>query len=115
MKLWLVCFLLLFFAVEGWQWLGHTLWFSQLDLALPLVVAGGMGLAIASNWSRHPPPRLPLPAPLEPGASPAEPVEESAPQPTALSRSGPVASVPSISFRIARAPRQARQPTGPND
>ncbi|MGF1570285.1 MAG: hypothetical protein ACFCVD_19805 [Nodosilinea sp.] len=49
MKLWLVCFLLLFFAAEGLQWLGQLPWLSGAELSLPWIVAGGIGLAIASN------------------------------------------------------------------
>ncbi|MEA5449107.1 hypothetical protein VB780_11050 [Leptolyngbya sp. CCNP1308] len=50
MKLWLVCFLILFFGAEAAQWLGHLPWVSSVELSLPLTIAGGIGLAIASNY-----------------------------------------------------------------
>lgn len=49
MKLWLVCFLILFFGAEAFQWLGEVPWVSSVELSLPLTVLGGIGLAIASN------------------------------------------------------------------
>lgn len=51
MKLWLVCFFILFFGAEAAQWLGALPWPSGAQLSLPLTVAGGIGLAIASNYS----------------------------------------------------------------
>jgi hypothetical protein len=79
MKLWLVCFLLLFFAAETAQWLGQLAWVSSVELSLPLTVAGGIGLAIASNYRREPSPRLssakPEPSPLPtPTPKPVAPV-----------------------------------------
>lgn len=50
MKLWLVCFLVLFFGAEAAQWFGHLPWVSRVELSLPLTIAGGLGLAIASNY-----------------------------------------------------------------
>lgn len=52
MKLWLVCFLVLFFGAEMAQWLGRLPWLGRIELSLPLTVLGGIGLAIASNY-RH--------------------------------------------------------------
>ncbi|WP_194026721.1 hypothetical protein [Nodosilinea sp. LEGE 07298] len=73
MKLWLVCFLILFFGAETAQWLGQLPWVSSIELSLPLTVVGGIGLAIASNyrhWSsrsaiavKSEPPPLPTAAP----------------------------------------------------
>lgn len=79
MKLWLVCFLVLFFGAEAAQWLGQLTWASGVEL--PLTVAGGIGLAIASNYRRwasqgHPsaqPESPPLPAAPPPPAAPAPP------------------------------------------
>jgi len=51
MKLWLVCFLLLFCVAETAQWLGQLAWFNSVELSLPLTIAGGVGLAIASNYA----------------------------------------------------------------
>lgn len=50
MKLWLVCFLILFCGAETAQWLGQLPWVSGVELSLPLTVVGGVGLAIASNY-----------------------------------------------------------------
>ncbi len=64
MQLWLVCCLVLFAVAEAWPGWG------QIDLSLPLVLIGGIGLAIASqSWSgpAAPPPKspqvIPPPAP----------------------------------------------------
>ncbi len=54
MKLWLVCFLLLFFSAEGLQWLGQLHWPSSPELTQPWVILAGIGLAVASNASRWP-------------------------------------------------------------
>jgi hypothetical protein len=50
MKLWLVSFLILFFGAEAVQWVLQFHWFSGVELSLPVVVMGGIGLAIASNY-----------------------------------------------------------------
>ena len=54
MKLWLVCFLILFFGAETVQWLGHLPWISSVQLSMPLTIAGGIGLAVASNYRHWP-------------------------------------------------------------
>ncbi|WP_017299735.1 hypothetical protein [Nodosilinea nodulosa] len=54
MKLWLVCFLILFFGAETAQWFGHLPWLDGVELSLPLTIAGGIGLAIASNYRHWP-------------------------------------------------------------
>jgi len=83
MQLWLVCCLVLFIATEAWQRLSHV------DLSLPLVLIGGIGLAIASqSW---PPPTPPQ---SSQAASPPSPKPEIAPP----SRSGRS----SISFEISK-------------
>jgi hypothetical protein len=50
MRLWLVSFLILFFGAEGLQWFGQLHWFSGVEFSVPVVVIGGIGLAIASNY-----------------------------------------------------------------
>ena len=50
MKLWLVSFLILFSGAEAIQWFAHLQWFGGVELSLPAVVMGGIGLAIASNY-----------------------------------------------------------------
>ena len=46
MQLWLTSFILLFGAVEFWQWV------QQASLPMPIFVLGGAFLAIASNYSK---------------------------------------------------------------
>ncbi len=85
MQLWLVCCLVLFTAAEGWQRWG------QIDLSLPLVLIGGIGLAIASqSWPRPTPPTCQS----SKAVAPPSPVPEIAPS----TRSGRS----SISFEIAK-------------
>lgn len=104
MKLWVVCFLILFFGAEAAQWLGQLPWLSSVELSLPLTVAGGIGLAIASNYvalfGRHWPSL---------GANAAEP--DSLPPPPAQP-TGTLAAPPqtirkgdSISFEIKKPER----------
>lgn len=50
MKLWLVSFLILFFGAEGLQWFARLHWFSRVELSVPAVVIGGIGLALVSNY-----------------------------------------------------------------
>lgn len=86
MKLWLVCFLILFFGAEAVQWFGQLPWVSRVELSLPLTVLGGIGLAIASNYRNWPtsappaappePPPLPSPTP-QPGSAAATPAKVS--------------------------------------
>ncbi|PSR18242.1 hypothetical protein C8255_08345 [filamentous cyanobacterium CCP3] len=54
MKLWLVCFLILFFGAEAAEWLGHLPWVNSIELSMPLTIAGGIGLAVASNYRHWP-------------------------------------------------------------
>ncbi len=90
MKLWLVCFLILFFGAEAVQWFGQLPWVSGVELSLPLTVVGGIGLAIASNrgalfgrnWPTFGPPPaksadLPLPSPTPPVVAPVKPAKAS--------------------------------------
>lgn len=46
MQLWLTSFILLFGAVEFWQWV------QQASLLTPIFVLGGAFLAIASNYGK---------------------------------------------------------------
>ncbi len=85
MKLWLVCFLLLFGVAETAQWFGQLAWFGSVELSLPLTIGGGVGLAIASNYaprfSRRWPgaiaPKPPAPPPLPPVAAPVKATQAS--------------------------------------
>ncbi|WP_035986130.1 hypothetical protein [Leptolyngbya sp. KIOST-1] len=95
MKLWLVCFLILFFGAETAQWLGHLPWVGGLQLSLPLTVIGGVGLAIASNYRRWPSLGT-LPAKPEPPPAPNPPVPPASPRPT------PRRKADTISFEIKK-------------
>ncbi|XHX76635.1 MAG: hypothetical protein RBJ76_19660 [Stenomitos frigidus ULC029] len=46
MKIWLVCFILLFGATEVLHW------FKQISLPLPMLLLSGAFLAVASNYSK---------------------------------------------------------------
>ena len=52
MKLWVVCFVILFGSFELFQWICQFSWFSNAQLSLPVAVVGGIALAIASNYER---------------------------------------------------------------
>ncbi len=84
MKLWIVSFLLLFFAAESAQWLGQLPWLNGLELSMPLTILGGVGLAIASNAShRFNPGRLnPGAITPKPPEAPPPPPQREAPAPT---------------------------------
>lgn len=77
MKLWLVSFLILFFGAEAVQWVLQFHWFSEVELSLPVVVMGGIGLAIASNYRQFQAlgllpeffPHPELPSPREPSTT----------------------------------------------
>ncbi|MBE9158531.1 hypothetical protein IQ265_17065 [Nodosilinea sp. LEGE 06152] len=101
MKLWLVCFLILFFGAEAAQWLGQLPWVGSTELSLPLTVAGGIGLAIASNYRHWPS----LGASAEKAESPPLPTAPPPPStPVAASAPPPKGSrsTDSISFEIKK-------------
>lgn len=86
MRLWLVCFITLFGAAELAQWLGQFRllgqgW-GQTEFSLPILVIGGVSLAIASNYHRLPGlMELPLPG-LRRQAKPLGRAPASPPTPT---------------------------------
>ncbi|NJL87986.1 MAG: hypothetical protein HC886_21640 [Leptolyngbyaceae cyanobacterium SM1_1_3] len=49
-RLWLLCFVFLFALAEGYQWVADFPWLTNTEL--PLAIAGGMLLAIVSNYGR---------------------------------------------------------------
>jgi hypothetical protein len=53
MNLWFLCCVLVFIASQGYGWLNQQSWFVESDLALPWIMLGGLGLAIASNYQRQ--------------------------------------------------------------
>lgn len=54
MRVWFVCFLLLFGAVELYQWVANLPWLHQnLTLPMPAFLLGGVVLAIASNYNKR--------------------------------------------------------------
>ncbi|MGF1516550.1 MAG: hypothetical protein ACFCVB_01925 [Nodosilinea sp.] len=103
MKLWLVCFLLLFGFAETAQWLGQLAWFDSVELSLPLTIVGGVGLAIASNYAtlfgRSQPGAI-APKPAPPPAPPPSPQLAAPAQATQASRKGDT-----ISFEIKKPSR----------
>ncbi|MBD2111142.1 MULTISPECIES: hypothetical protein [Cyanophyceae] len=102
MKLWLICFLILFFGAEAVQWFVQLPWVSSVELSLPLTVLGGIGLAIASNY-RSWPTFAPLPTksaePPLPNPTPPPTSTVTAPVNPKLSR-----KPDTISFEIKRSP-----------
>jgi hypothetical protein len=126
MKLWLVCFFALFFGAESIQWFSQLHWFSGVELSLPMVLVGGAGLAIASNYRYlqslglfpEPASRLSSPASPQPPTSlesskPASACDQlgatTAARDPQSGQTGPSGQVPvpdkSISFKIHKPPR----------
>ncbi|TVP70119.1 MAG: hypothetical protein EA342_02200 [Leptolyngbya sp. LCM1.Bin17] len=99
MKLWFVCFCLLFFAAEGLQWLGQVHWFSGVNLAMPWAIAAGVGLAIASNRAYWKTVNLPTRPPNSPPPDVSTPVPPAAPSPPQITQPS------SISFEIKKPQR----------
>ena len=101
MKLWLVCFMALFDLAEGYRWVSQLHWIGEIHLSLPVIIAGGTVLAIASNAAHlSGPPMIQndrdRPIPPAPGGSQASPkapsFEIKPPQPVAKS----------ISFKVSK-------------
>ncbi|MDA0674282.1 MAG: hypothetical protein O3C67_11330 [Cyanobacteria bacterium] len=68
----------MFIATQGYEWISHQTWFGAPQIALPWLILGGIGLAIASNRSELKalttaiaPPQLPLTSTPTPSVSPA--------------------------------------------
>jgi len=54
MKVWLVTVIALFALVELYQWVAASRWLQQIALLpMPILLAAGLGLAIASNAKKH--------------------------------------------------------------
>jgi hypothetical protein len=102
MKLWLVCFFILFFGAETAQWLGQLPWVGNAELSLPLTIAGGIGLAIASNY--RPSPKGSLPAPQTTASSPLPTASVASRAPAATPGSPPPvrSKASTISFEIKK-------------
>lgn len=111
MKLWLVCFLMLFWAVEATQGISQAP-LALTPLPLPWVLMGGVALAIAANYrpalaASAKPTHLPAldaskSTAQAPKGSPMEPPNVADPS---LPASAPlVAKQPSISFEIHKPP-----------
>lgn len=83
MKVWLVCFLGLFGAVELYQWVAAVPWL-QMDFPTPILLGGGSVLAIGSNIRKanlRKPVALPAPSPTA-AIQPAPPSEPAALHPS---------------------------------
>lgn len=113
MKLWLVSFLILFFGAEAVQWVLQFHWFSGVELSLPVVVMGGIGLAIVSNYRQFQAlgllpeifPNPELPSPTEPSTTTSTSREATPPQPTetpAAATTNSSKKENSISFEICK-------------
>ncbi|MGD1941939.1 MAG: hypothetical protein ACFB0G_11560 [Leptolyngbyaceae cyanobacterium] len=109
MHLWLLCCVLLFLASQGYDWISHQAWFMAPELALPWVVLGGIGLAIASNRAAFAPLLSPSSRRAVPPAAPSTASPPSAatklptPPPTVVTH--PTDRPPksqSVSFKISR-------------
>lgn len=98
-----MCFGLLFGAAELYQWASQAHWLSSDGLSLPILIIGGLGLAIASNYRHLPgltqrhtqlitPRPTPSPLPSPPETTPTRTV----PPPSQRS------TRPSISFEIRK-------------
>lgn len=104
MKLWIVCCVILFGAFELYQWICRVSWFADVQLSLPVAVAGGIVLAIASNYDLSS--GLPFNASIE-GA--AQPDSQKANQPIPLQ----TATLPKepckqpISFQLLTPPKRS--------
>lgn len=124
MKLWFVSFLILFFGAEALQWFAQVHWFGGVELSIPAVVIGGVGLAIASNyrqfqalgllpelWSDAPLPspvaekRPPSPPPIATDSEVSQPAAEPAAKPE-KSISFEIPKPRSISFEIRKSPKR---------
>jgi hypothetical protein len=98
-RVWIVSLIALFSAAELFQWL------SQASIPLPLVVAGGVVLAIASNLDKLE--SLPFRPEYEPAKLDADTQNEGLIPPVQTPKSE-AAPQPSISFEI-------RKPFQPDD
>jgi hypothetical protein len=88
MRVWIVCFILLFGSAELLEWL------QKFSLPLPIFVLGGGFLAIASNYTKltdlpfHPDyeePSLPATDPVPAAPQKSTPVAAAPPRPTTIS------------------------------
>ncbi|NEQ29709.1 MAG: hypothetical protein F6K04_01710 [Leptolyngbya sp. SIO4C5] len=102
-KLWLLCFVLIFALAEGYQWVMNLDGLAELEL--PLAIAGGMLLAIASNRGR----RRPVSAP---DTKPAPPDSLAPTSPDAIDFIPACLDAPSTQT-IATADSQTAQPSAP--
>ncbi len=102
MKLWLVCFLLLFCVAETAQWFGQLAWFGSVELSLPLTIGGGVGLAIASNYATRFSRRWPGAIAPKPPAPPPLPSTVPPPSPTVAAPVKATRKGDTISFEIKK-------------
>ncbi|MDJ0702579.1 MAG: hypothetical protein QNJ46_04795 [Leptolyngbyaceae cyanobacterium MO_188.B28] len=104
MKLWVVCFIILFGSFELYQWIGQFSWFSDAQVSLPLTVAGGIFLAIASNYDRIS--GLPF-NPLSDRTPQSNPLSPPQPAPTAPPKALNQATKRPLSFQILSATKRS--------
>jgi hypothetical protein len=107
MKLWLVSFLILFVGAEGIQWFVHLHWFSGVELSVPAIAIGGIGLAVVSNYRQLQAlgllPEFFPPSDLDPSGNPqAAPLSPPAVNPGPPAAAKDAGKKQSISFEIPK-------------
>ncbi|MDB9528113.1 hypothetical protein PN498_19125 [Oscillatoria sp. CS-180] len=111
MHFWFLCCFLLFIVSQGYGWLSHQSWFAIHELGLPWVMLGGVGLAIASNYSTLSPTAKPKatlsPPPSRSSQKPDKPPQIISEEPPLLVTSAAQKPI-SISFEI----REGNRATG---
>lgn len=123
LRLWLICFVVLFGAAQFYQWLTHLTWFepfslSEISLPFPVLMMAGVVLAIASNADKQvgglgqseDQAAADLPSQAEPTETNPAPLPESSAQPISFSARRRMAS--RISFTIDKTNhRDERRPS----
>lgn len=120
MRLWLVCFVLLFGIAQFYQWLTHLTWFAQVDLEhfdlpVPVFIMAGVLLAIASNYDKESSFPFSLPTnPASDSGSSADALNASTATPVSVTSKPRTAAEPEphLSFTIDKTNhRSERRPT----
>ena len=104
MKLWVVCFVILFGSFEFYQWIRQVTWFAEFQISLPLSVVGGIVLAIASNYDLMS--GLPFNL-LGDGAPPSNGLNSTLPSPADTPKMMKQGNRRPISFQVFAAPKRS--------
>ncbi|WP_198807379.1 hypothetical protein [Leptolyngbya sp. BL0902] len=129
MKLWLLCFVLLFAAAQGLHSVSGGLSLSSASMGHPLVVLAGIGLAIMSNAkalglgagrstaaSQTPPASQAAPSPISMTTTPTPPLSPTPtppPVPTNAANAKPFSKIRSKASSLPKPWPQARPTTAP--